>query len=236
MPTGSGTGTRAAAPYAVTAGELIAAVRVALDDGAAAAFSDDDLLAFVAEGVREYSQHRPRAGEVALAAVAGSRRYALPWDATAVLSVEYSREGETPSYIYRSTPQSRRFAGGAYYDVRLEGDLTGGPALWLGFEPEAGAALTVRYQHPHAIPATAADYLTLPADHHHVLVQYALFAAARQLQAREQAAPTNNSSLLMAQLASNTRRLELAYLNALNRILSQGLGEGAVRSWVGKGE
>ena len=227
----TGTGTRAAAPYAVTAGELVASIRAALADEAAATFSDETLLGFVAEAVGEYSQHRPRVSAVELAAVAGERRYALPWDATAVISVEYPSGAEPPSYIYRRSHKSRRFAEERCYDVLLARDLTSPPALWLSFTPEAGAALAVRYTHPHPKPATAGDYLTVPAEHHHVLVQYVLFAAARQLQAREQASPTNNSNLLMGQLASNTRRLELAYLNALNRILSQGLGDGAVVSW-----
>ena len=89
----------------------------------------------------------------------------------------------------------------------------------------------MRYLRPHQSSLTADDYLTVPADHHHVLLQYVLFAAARRQQAGEQAAPTNNSSLLMAQLAANTRRLELAYLNALNRILYHRLGEGEVVGW-----
>ena len=45
------------------------------------------------------------------------------------------------------------------------------------------------------------------------------------------AAPTNNSGLLMAQLAANTRRLELAWLNALNRILYHRLGAGEIVVW-----
>lgn len=231
MAIGSGTGTQAAAPYAVTAGELVAGVRLALDDAAAAAFSDAELLDFVAEAIGEYSQHLPRVSEVVLATLAGERRYALPWDAAAVISVEYPSGDEPPSYIYRRRYRSSQFAAGNAYDVLLTRDLTDPPGLLLSFDPAAGEALVVRYARPHARPASAADYLTVPDDHHHVLRQYVLFAAARQLQVREQASPTNNSSLLMGQLASNTRRLELAWLNALNRILYQRSGEGEVVRW-----
>ena len=231
MSTGSGTGTRAAPPYAVTAGELVGEIRVALDDAAEEAWTDAELLGFLGEAVREYSQHLPRRGETALVAVAGERRYALPWDAVGVIGVEYPSDGEPPSFIYRRAHRRRDFTAGRYYDVVLSHDLTTAPALLLGFEPEAGEMITVRYLHPHASDLAAEDYLTVPADHHHVLLQYVLFAAARRQQVREQAAPTNNSSLLMGQLASNARRLELAYLNALNRILSQRLGEGEVVVW-----
>ncbi len=227
----TGTGTRAAPPYAVTAGELTSDARVALDDGAAAAWSDAELLSFLAEAVREYSQHLPRVGEVNLIAAAQQRRYALPWDAAAIIAVEYPVGEEPPAYLTRRPHKSPRFEGGRHYDVWLSHDLTRPPELLLGFDPDAGQALTARYLHPHDSDLTADTYLTVPADHHHVLIQYILFAAARQLQAREQAAPTNNSGLLMGQLAANTRRLELAWLNALNRILYHRLGAGEIVAW-----
>lgn len=226
----TGTGTKAAPPYAVTAGELTSDARVALDDAAAAAWSDAELLAFLNEAVREYSQHLPRIGEANLIAAAQQRRYALPWDAAAVISVEYPVGEEPPAYLGRLRYKSARFEG-HHYDVLLSHDLTRPPELLLGFDPGAGEALTARYLHPHDSDLTADTYLTVPADHHHVLIQYILFAAARQLQSREQAAPTNNSSLLMGQLAANTRRLELAWLNALNRILYHRLGAGEIVAW-----
>ena len=231
MSTGSGTGTVAAPPYAVTAGELVGDIRAALDDGAAATWSDVELLGFLNEATREYSQHLPRVGEVTLAAAVGTRRYALPWDAAAVLSVEYPAGQQPPAYLTRRRRQSPTFSAGRHYDALLPRDLTGPPALLLSFEPEAGTTLAARYLRPHDSELSAGSYVTVPAEHHHVLLQYVLFAAARQLQAREQAAPTNNSNLLMGQLAGNTRRLELAYLNALNRILYHRLGEGEMVGW-----
>jgi hypothetical protein len=232
MPNASGTGERAAPPYAVTAGALLEEIRAALDDAAGAVWSDAALLGFLGEAVREYSQHLPRAAEASLAAVAGERRYALPHDATAVTGVEYPADAEPPAYLRRRRHKSPAFEAGRHYDVLLSHDLTAPPALLLSFEPEAGQSIAVRYLRPHASDLTSDTYLTVRADHHHVLLQYVLFAAARRQQAREQAAPTNSSSLLMGQLAANARRLELAYLNALNRILYHRLGEGEVVRWV----
>jgi hypothetical protein len=214
----------------VTAGELIAGVRAALGDGGSS-WSDAELLGFLGEGVREYSQHRPRLGEAALVAEAGAVRYALPGDLTAVLSVECPSGAEPPSYIMHARPRSRRFSDGRRYGVLMNRDLTNPPVLLLSFEPTGDETITVRYVHPHDSDLSAESNLTVPADHHHVLVAYVLFAAARQLQGREQVAPTNNSGLLMSQLASNTRRLELAYLQALNRILTHAQGEGEIVSW-----
>lgn len=230
MSNGSGTGTKATAPGMVTAGELLAGIRAALGDGGAA-WSDGELLGFLADGVREYSQHRPRLGEAWLTTAAGVRQYALPPDATAVIRVEYPSGAEPPHFLGRLSSRSRWFRYGRYYDVRFPRDLSAAPELVLSFEPEPGMTLAASIVQPHDSNLSAGSYLTVPAEHHHVLGQYVLFAAARQLQNREQAAPTNNSGLLMSQLASNTRRLELAWLGALNRILTHARGEGEIISW-----
>lgn len=231
MATGTGTGTMASPPQVVTAGALVDLAQVALADEGAAVFSEAAVLSWLNEGIREYSQHLPRELSVELAAVAGVREYALPWQALAVHSVEYPADMELPSYLLRVSYQSLRWGTGAYYDFLSRLDLTSAPQIWLSFMPEAGAVLRVRYQAAHEYGLTADDYVTVPSEHHHLLVGYVLFAAARQLQQAEQANPTNNSSLLMSQLASNTRRLELAYLNGLNRILYHRRGVSGVRSW-----
>ncbi len=231
--TGTGTGTPATIPNSVTAQQIVDVIQVALDDSDAAEFGEDELLVFLNEAVREYSQHFPRADEVTIAAVEGETRYSLPGDATAVVSVEYPAGDEPPDWLARRGRRAASFAGGRCYDVVWSGDLTAAPVLVLGFAPNVGSSLAVRYLRPHNHALALGDNVTVPAEHHHVLMQYVLFAAARRQQAREQGDPTNNSSLLMAQLASNARRLELAYLNALNRILSQRLGEGEMVSWDG---
>ena len=60
----TGTGTRAAPPYAVTAAALLADCRAALADaGDTPAWSDAELLIFLNEAIREYSQHLPRVAE-----------------------------------------------------------------------------------------------------------------------------------------------------------------------------
>lgn len=229
----TGTGTRAATPAAVAAGALLAECRAALaDDGGAPTFDDAMLLGFLNEAMREYSQHLPRLGVARLAAQADARAYALPGDTLAVLDVEYPEGREPPAYLRRVAYKSERFLWSAdAYDFLPRHDLNSAPRLLLSFSAAAGETLAVRHTQPHATAATSADYLSVPAEHHHVLLQYVLFAAARRLQAAEQAAPTGGGSLLMAQLAANARRHELAYLNALNRILSQRAGEGIVVAW-----
>lgn len=226
----SGTGTQATPPHQITAADLIDDARTALgDSGDPPTFSDDTLLTFLNEAIREYSQHLPREGVANLITVAGQRYYALPWDTSYLTGARYGAGGDR---LEAMSHKRSGFAGGRYYDFLPRYDLTNPPLLLLSFEPPAGEPVAVDYIHPHDHELSANRYLTVPAEHHHVLVAYVLFTAARQLQAREQAAPTGGS-LLMGQLAANARRHEISYLQALNRILSQRQGHSRILSWRG---
>lgn len=225
MATGSGTGTQAAAAQATTAQTIVDNAQTSLDDAAAATFTEAELLLFLNEGIREYSQHLPLVSTDTITAVASTRSYSLPWDTINVLAVEYPT-GEDPAIYLKQMKRKRpSFYNEQYYDFLQRHDLTTAPTLLLSFDPTADETITVTYQHAHNHALALSDNCTVPREHHHILVQYIMFAAARQLQANEEAAPTSSSSLLMNQLASNTRRYELSYLNAINRVLFQRRGQ-----------
>ncbi len=231
MATGTGTGTLATPPHQVTADDLITdAIRPALADAAAATFSDADLLAFLNEAIREYTQHFPRVSQATLTTITNTRSYALPWDTRALFSVEYPTD-EDPPHLLPRIGYKRRHSTIESYDFLPRLDLTNAPALLLSFDPTADETITVTYQHEHDSELTADSYITVPADHHHILSQYVMFAAARQLLANEEAAPTSSSSLLMSQFASDTRRYELAYLNAINRVIYHRRGQSSTTAW-----
>lgn len=232
MPTtGSGTGTQASAAQSVTAQNLVDAAQVALNDSGAAEFAEATLLQFLNEAIREYSQHFPRISTDDITAVADTRTYALEWDVINILAVEYPAGDDPPQYLTRVAYKRPSFYSGNHYDFLARLDLTTPPSLLLSFDPTADETITVRYQHPHDHSLILSDNCTVPSEHHHVLLQYIMFAAARYLQATEEATPTGSSSLIMSQLASDTRRYELAYLNAINRILYQRRGQSEAVSW-----
>lgn len=221
----SGTGTRAFIPHQVTAAQLLAAARLALAGGEY--FSEEALLSYLNDAVREYSQHLPRVGTTQLVTVAGARHYALPWDTGEVLAARFAAGGAALPRMSHKRPSFGRWPA---YDFLPRLDLTSPPQLLLSYDPVGGETIEVTVQRPHAHELAAGDALTVPAEHHHVLLQYVLFAAARQLAAAEEAAPTGGS-LLMGQLAANARRRELAYLQALNRVLTQRQGQSATVVW-----
>jgi hypothetical protein len=232
MPSsGSGTGTQVSGGQSITAQNLVDQAQNSLDDSGASVFSEAELLQWLNEAIREYSQHFPRKLYTDITAVADTREYNVAWNANAILSVEYPYGQDPPEYSHRRHYAARGWSDDEFYDFVSRKDLTATPQIWLSFEPTADEVLRVFYTAPHVYTLILADNVTVPGEHHHVLIQYVLFAAARQLQQAEQASPTNSSSLLMAQLANNTRRLELAYLNALNRILFHRQGNSQAVVW-----
>jgi hypothetical protein len=163
MSTYTGTGTIAGAPGGVLAGTVVAACRAALADAGAAVFADGELLSWLNEAIREYSQHLPRVGVARLAALAGTRRYALPGDALAVLAVEYPEGRDPAAWLPRVSYKSRRFHWAESYDFLPRRDLTAAPALLLSFDAAAGETLAVSLARPHATADTVHDALTVPA-------------------------------------------------------------------------
>lgn len=231
MATGSGTGTRAAAGALVPASELVARLRVMLGDAAAATWSDGELLGLLNEAVAEYSVHLPRTMFVRLTAVTYARLYALPVDVTAVLGVVMDPGTPDERRLYHAHVNHPRFHTGFVYDMLPSDDAGTPPVLALGRTWPEGTVIEVQVRRPQEALLSTTTAVSVPAAHHHVLLAYGLFAAARRLQQQEQANPTSSSSLLMSQLASNVRRLELAYLHALNRILTGRLGESSRVVW-----
>lgn len=239
MATGSGTGTPASTPAATTAQALVDRARVMLSDPTDAEFSDSELLAFLNEAIQEYSQHVPRPSSINITTLANTRTYNLPYDTNAVTGVEYPAGQTPPEYLTRLrktehlsyTGRPSRDFYDRTYDVVNQNDLTTYPSLVLSFDPDAGKTITVYYTHPHPSNLIASDYCTVIAEHQHILVHYVQYAAVRTQMNREQANPTSSSSLLMAQFASNLRRLEISYLNALNRALLARAGRSRSARW-----
>lgn len=233
MATGSGTGTPALSPSAVSASSLITDhIRIALDDALSLEFTDAELLSFLNEAIREYTQHFPRNLDISIVAVPGQFIYPLPSTCRNILTVEYPADHDPPIHILRITNHPPLSASGPFYEFIPRFDQNTAPLLRLSESPAAGSSLRVTIQQEHNFNLLLSDNITVPADHHHILVHYTLFACARQQLAREEANPTSASSLLMAQYASNTRRYEVIYLNAINRIIFHRRGISSVRSWT----
>jgi len=232
MAIGSGTGTQATIPYSVTAANLIAnAIRPALDDISETEFTDTELLAFLNEAISEYTQHFPRLTTTTITTITNTRVYPLPFDARSIISVEFPSGAYPPTYIPRIDHHRITFSHTDCYDLLPTNELTAAPNILFSFYPTPGGIITISLQQEHDHRLTLNDDITVPSDHHHILIQYVLFATTRQQQAREESNPTSANSLLMAQYASNTRRYELMYLNAINRVIFHRRGQSRTAAW-----
>lgn len=201
---------------------------------------DTEIIAnFLNDAIRDYSQHFPRVKSTAINCSDDDNDYDLPADLLGVISVEYPAGEDPPAYLIRKT----RTAAGwwnsdSFYDViphRDDGDVD---ELIISADPSSGETITVTYNAIHTLaadPATPTETLSVPEEHQHLLTKYVRWMAALHLASAEQQSPTSNSSLLMAQLAQNARRDEIAYSTALQQVLYAAEGRSDHLFWTQPG-
>ena len=203
-----------------TVQELIDELQVDVDDSGEATWSDSDLLQFLNDGIKDYSVHFPRVVTVDIVTLDSVRRYNLPADYVKVVSVEYPANATAPAYLVHKRYWDPGFwdENGRYDEVnRRDNNLPN--ELVVSDSPSDGETIRIEYRayHPHDLVLT--DAVSVPSEHHHLLKASAVWQASRQLLMSEQQSPTNTSSLLMAQLSSNTQRLHDEYVRLLERTL-----------------
>lgn len=236
MATGTGTGAPATGGT-TTFVQLLDRVATAVDDLPHAHYTTAALAAYLNDAVRDYTQHFPRLRRHDLTTVADQRRYDLPADCLALLTVEYPQGQDPPRYLRRRSHHHPTFwRAPAAYDLLPRADQTTPGQLLISPQPPAGHTIRLEYHAHHALitnTAAVSGHCTVPAHHEHLLLKYVLWQCSLQLQMAEQQTPTSSSSLLMAQLAANARRLRQDYDQALRQAIFAAEGaHSAPVSWA----
>jgi len=226
-------GTAVPSPAGTTLQNLIDRTQQTLADTTAATWSETALGQWLNDAMRDYSIHFPRQRTATIATVVGDRTYDLPADVVGVISVEYPTDADPPVYLERKSYTEAGFwSDDGFYDVVRRGDDQNAAELWISKKPAAGETITVEYLAAHDHGLTVSEYVTVPDEHHHVLVAYAVWQSALNLQMAEQQSPTSNSSLLMSQHAQNANVLRRQYVELLARIAQAHSGsDGGFVSW-----
>jgi hypothetical protein len=118
-------------------------------------------------------------------------------------------------------------------------DDTDRSELWVAAETSSGESIAVLYQAHHALMpdlAAPSGESSVPPAHQPLLVKYVLWQAALHQMFAEQQSPMSSSSLLMAQLSQNARRLESSYHTAVRQALYAAEGQSRTATWVRKGD
>ena len=232
----SGTPTQSSISFS----DLFTRCEISLNDETSATWDTEMIANWINDAIRDYSQHFPRIRTQTISCAAGDQEYDLNADFLAVLSVEYP-VGEDPRvFLSRLAFQHPDLQSGVFwYDIVSRLDDTNQSELWISAEPAAGETISIEYHAHHALmddPASPSGESSVPPTHQHLLVKYVLWQATLHLMFAEQQSPTSSSSLLMAQLSQNARRLESAYHTAVRQALYAADGCSQSTPWIATGD
>ena len=216
---------------------IVTRMKVFLNDEGAATWDTEMLATFLNDGIRDYSQYFPRLITTTINVSDDDNEYDLPADFMTVHSVEYPTGQDPPIYlIYKKFTGPLWWQEEYNYDIINHYDDTDPPELWISADsPATGETIAIIYNgHHQLITNTAAisGTNTIPPWHQQLLTKYVYWQAALHLASSEQQSPTSNSSLLMAQLAQNARRLALDYSTNLQQALFAAEGKSEPTNWT----
>jgi hypothetical protein len=215
-----------------TLADLADRAQNAIGDSAAATWTQALIEEWVVEGLRDYSQHFPLTQTTTFTTTAGQREYTLPSDFVGVVSVEYPQGESPPSYLVQLSRLDPRFwVQDGWYDVLAFNDATTDSKLIVSNEPETGESIALVYHATHNFAVAAGGAVQVPAHHEHLLVDFVIWRVWLELLGAEQQAPTSNSSLLMAQLATNADRAKRQYVESLARAIYAAGGDSRAVRW-----
>lgn len=231
MTTISGTPTSGAGAVLMSA--LVSRALTVLSDVGEATWSQAEVRQWLNDGIADYNQHFSRRATATVTTVAGDQKYDLPTSVRRVLTVEYP-SGENPPQYLEERPFYDPVFWGTFglYDIIYRHDAGNPSEIWISVAPADGEVIGIEYEGVHDAALTNSGEVTVPSEHHHILIAYAVWQASRALQMAEQQNPTSNSSLLMSQLSTNTNYLRREYLDLLAKAVNatEGGGGGFV-SW-----
>ena len=220
--------------------EVVDRCENALNDAGNAEWTTAEIAEWLNDFVRDYSQYFPLVKTQNITAIASTHEYNLNVDFTGVLSVEYPTSQDPPEYLSRLVYTHADFwTGSRWYDIVTRSNDTDADELWISDTPDGGEGIDVIYNGRHAIIADTSSISgnnTVPPEHQHLAIKFVMWQATLQLMFAEQVSPTSSSSLLMAQLSQNARRLEASYHTAIRQALYAADGESRPVTWISGNE
>jgi hypothetical protein len=224
---------------ATTFDSFVTRLKISLNDKTAVTWDTEMIATFLNDGIRAYSQHFPRIITDSIALTTGTAEYDLNADYMGVLSVEYP-DGEDPREYLKRRPYTHDdfWSESGRYAIIEAHDDNNPPQIIFSDDVATGETAVVEYNAHHLLisdTALISGTCTIPVQHQHLLTKYVMWQAALHLASAEQQSPTSNSSLLMAQLAQNARRLALDYSTTLQQAIYAAEGQSTAVNWMKSG-
>ncbi len=216
-----------------TLAELSDRVQSALGDDGASTWTQAEIETWVTEAVRDYSVNFPRVASDTKDTTLNDQTYGLFDDFLGIVTIEYP-DGQVPiKYLERRNHQSDLFNDTeGFYDVIIRDDEAEPATLIISEKPAAGQVIVIEYLAIHAIPSSGTSTLTIPEEHEHIIILYAIYQAWRQLTSKEMISPTSDSSQVMAEMNINTSTALKDYQEALQTAKDQKTDGGINENWL----
>jgi len=156
-----------------TKAELLAGLRIRLNDQAATRWKDDELNAYLDDAARDYSKYFPRRRELQFETITGTQRYDVPDDLIDDYILDFTFIDNITS-LQEVIPekQQRRLQSNRFYEV-VDQDIV------LGFVPIGVYDVIVRYNAIHTMPDTGES--TIPEEDEDLIYAYCMAAAWQRI-------------------------------------------------------
>lgn len=187
-------------------GALVDMAQTAMNDTAAAFWSEDVMRDFCRQAIRDYSRHLPRLSEQVINLADGVQHYLLEDDCQGVISVEYPRGETPPVYLSQSDHNTPGFfLRAGFYSLLFRQDAVDYNEIWFSDSVHTGQTAEVVYEAMHVVPELDTTAITIPALHYPIVIQFVRYLCYQYALAGEMIAPSSADSTLAEQFNANAR-------------------------------
>lgn len=206
-------GTPTTTPGTVLLGTLATEILAStLGDPTEANITKTQVEEWIRDAIKRYSQPLKRAKATTITTVLNDRKYDLPIDFEASVSVEYPSGETIPCFLTQKAYTDPNFWGSTgLFDIFYRNDDGNPDEIWISEQPTAGQTITIEYLAEHDYTLTATEAITVPSIHHNLLKDFVFWRATLYLQSLEQITPTSNSSLLQSILAQDASVIKRSF-------------------------
>ncbi|MBE0410671.1 MAG: hypothetical protein IBX69_13155 [Anaerolineales bacterium] len=208
-----------------TRAEMRAIARETLAD--TVIWPDKSINAWIADGIRDYSNYFKRQTTSTIVCTANVREYSLAsLPITDLLRVEFPKYLEPPRYLMFK-PETSNIIDLPVYDVRGDPPIT----LVIGELPVTGDEIEITYSADHLIPENDDATLTVPDIHLEIIRLFVIWQAIKRVEIAETADP-DRLSMILGQLGINAVRAERVYRYKLEEYRKKMAASGRAGPWV----
>jgi hypothetical protein len=209
----------------------------AMNDAAAGTWSQTVVEEWICEAIRDYNLYFRRTATSISSIATSADTLSLPRLCREVLHVEYPANEDPPQYLTRKS----RYAADFYdaddnFDFEPVGEygqtLDGGVDPYLVFSqaPTVGEQISIFYVALHDAELDSSDLVTIPDEHHHLLILFVVWKAHSERVLTEAQDP-DTTIRMINQMKQAAQMAEQDYRRAIKQAQQTAAQGGWTRPW-----